>query len=154
MFKFCPRCATPLADRELLEDGGPTIRLACPADACSFVHYDNPTPAVGVLLEQDGEIILARGAGWPEGFFALITGFLERNEDPIKGVIREVKEETNLDVVETNIIGNYIFERKNEVMLCYHATSSCHPNWPKPNAINPTSYAPGRVRRDLPWRIG
>jgi NAD+ diphosphatase len=36
-------------------------------------------------------------------------------------VIREVKEETNLDVVETNIIGNYIFERKNEVMLCYHA---------------------------------
>jgi NAD+ diphosphatase len=120
-FKFCPRCATSLADREFAEDGGPTMRLACPADACGFIHYDNPTPAVGVLLEQDGEIILARGAGWPEGFFALITGFLERNEDPVKGVIREVKEETNLDVVETNIIGNYIFERKNEVMLCYHA---------------------------------
>jgi NAD+ diphosphatase len=120
-FKFCPRCATSLADRELAEDGGPTLRLVCPADACGFIHYDNPTPAVGVLLEQDGEIILARGAGWPEGFFALITGFLERNEDPVKGVMREVKEETNLDVVETNIIGNYIFERKNEVMLCYHA---------------------------------
>lgn len=120
-FKFCPRCATSLADRQFAEDGGPTLRLACPADTCGFIHYDNPTPAVGVLLEQDGEIILARGAGWPQGFFALITGFLERNEDPIKGVAREVKEETNLDVVETNIIGNYIFERKNEVMLCYHA---------------------------------
>ena len=121
MFRFCPHCATPLADREFAEDGGLTLRRACTADSCGFIHYDNPTPAVGVLLEQDGEIILARGAGWPEGTFALITGFLERNEDPVKGVAREVKEETNLDVVETNIIGNYIFERKNEVMLCYHA---------------------------------
>ncbi len=121
MFKFCPHCATPLTEREFVEDGGINLRRACPADTCSFIHYDNPTPAVGVLLEQDGEIILARGAGWPEGAFALITGFLERNEDPVKGVIREVKEETNLDVVETRIIGNYIFERKNEVMLCYHA---------------------------------
>ena len=108
-------------DREIAEDGGLMLRLACPTDSCGFIHYDNPTPAVGVLLEQNGEIILARGAAWPEGFFALITGFLERNEDPVAGVIREVKEETNLDVIETNIIGNYIFARKNEVMLCYHA---------------------------------
>jgi NAD+ diphosphatase len=27
----------------------------------------------------------------------------------------------NLDVMETEIIGNYIFTRKNEVMLCYFA---------------------------------
>jgi NADH pyrophosphatase NudC (nudix superfamily) len=118
VFEFCPKCATPLADREIAEDGGPTLRRAC--TACDFIHYENPTPAIGALLEYDGEIILARGAGWPEGFFALITGYLEKNEDPVKGVAREVKEETNLDVVETNIIGNYIFERKNEVMLCYH----------------------------------
>ncbi len=118
-FTFCPQCATPLANRDIIEDGGPTLRNACPA--CAFIHYENPTPAVGALLEHDGEIILARGAGWPSDFFALITGYLEKNEDPVKGVIREVKEETNLDVVEINIIGNYIFERKNEVMLCYHA---------------------------------
>lgn len=146
-FKFCPRCATPLADREFAEDGGPTSRLACPADACGFIHYDNPTPAVGVLLEQDGEIILARGAGWPEGVFALITGFLERNEDPIKGVIREVKEETNLDVVETNIIGNYIFERKNEVMLCYHAIVKGEINL-SPELAEYKRYQPHELR---PW---
>jgi 8-oxo-dGTP pyrophosphatase MutT (NUDIX family) len=35
--------------------------------------------------------------------------------------VREVKEELGLDVVESHLIGNYIFERKNEVMLCYHA---------------------------------
>lgn len=120
-FSFCPKCATPLAERTFEEDGGATTRNACSNNACSFVHYDNPIPAVGVLIEHEGAILLARGAGWPEGFFALVTGYLERNEDPLKGVAREVKEETNLDVIEIEIIGNYIFERKNEVMLCYFA---------------------------------
>jgi NAD+ diphosphatase len=120
-FRFCPHCTKPLEARNILEDGGETLRNACPDVACGFIHYENPTPAVGVLIEHEGSIVLARGAGWPDGFFALVTGYLEKNEDPLKGVAREVKEETNLDVVETEIIGNYIFERKNEVMLCYFA---------------------------------
>jgi NADH pyrophosphatase NudC (nudix superfamily) len=120
-YTYCPRCAKPLALRDIAEDGGVTQRVACPDDACGFIHYENPTPAVGVLIEHEGAMVLFRGAGWPEGFFALVTGYLEKNEPPLEGVKREVKEETNLDVVETQIIGNYIFERKNEVMLCYYA---------------------------------
>lgn len=123
-FNFCPRCAAPLIDREIAEDGGLRLRRVCSGEGCAFIHYENPTPAVGALVEHNGDIILARGAGWPENIFALITGYLEKNEDPVKGVAREVKEETNLDVVETNIIGNYIFERKNEVMLCYHVVTT------------------------------
>ena len=120
-FKFCPRCAKPLALRAFNEDGGVQNRQACPDDACGFIHYDNPTPAVGVLIEHEGSILLFRGTGWPDGFFALVTGFLEKSEAPLAAVTREVKEETNLDVIETEIIGNYIFARKNEVMLCYFA---------------------------------
>jgi NAD+ diphosphatase len=88
------------------------------------VQWGNPTPAVGAIVEHEGEIILARNAGWPEGFFALVTGYLEANEDPKHAVMREVKEELGLDVVETNLVGNYIFERKNEIMLCYHAVAT------------------------------
>ncbi len=66
-------------------------------------------------------MILARNRAWPGGFFALITGYLEALEDPRQAVTREVREELGLEVVEANLIGNYIFERKNEVMLCYHA---------------------------------
>jgi NAD+ diphosphatase len=87
------------------------------------VRWDNPTPAVGAIVEHEGEIILARNAGWPAGFFALVTGYLEAREDPVKAVAREVKEELDLDVVETHLVGNYIFERKNEVMLCYHVVA-------------------------------
>ncbi len=76
---------------------------------------------MGALVEHEGEMILARNRAWPGGFFALITGYLEPLEDPRHGVAREVREELGLEVVEANPIGNYIFERKNEVMLCYHA---------------------------------
>ena len=120
-YRYCPCCARPLAPRAIAGDDGALTRLACTDAACGFVHWGNPTPAVGVIVEHEGEIILARNAAWPEGIFALVTGFLEAAEDPRHAVAREVKEELDLDVRETHLVGNYIFERKNEVMLCYHA---------------------------------
>src|SRR5436190_17005699 len=120
-FRFCPGCATPLVDRVVADDGGERLRKACPSASCGFVHWGNPTPAVGALVEHEGAIILARNRAWPEGFFALVTGFLEAKEDPRAAVVREVREELDLEVTEAHLIGNYIFERKNEIMLCYHA---------------------------------
>ena len=87
------------------------------------MFWGNPTPAVGALVEHEGEMILARNRLWPEGFFALVTGFLEAREDPRAAVAREVREELGLEVTQTHLIGNYIFERKNEIMLCYHAVA-------------------------------
>jgi len=120
-FRYCPRCASPLAARGIPDAGGGVLeRLACPDAACGFVQWGNPTPAVGALVEHEGEIVLARGQGWPEGWFALVTGYLEAREDPKAAVAREVREELGLETVEAHLIGNYIFEKKNEVMLCYH----------------------------------
>jgi NADH pyrophosphatase NudC (nudix superfamily) len=101
-------------------DGVAAVRRAC-TEECGYVQWGNPVPCVGALVEHEGEMILARNRGWPQGFFALVTGYLEALEDPRRAVAREVKEELGLDVVESHLIGNYIFERKNEVMLCYHA---------------------------------
>lgn len=117
-FTFCPRCGRELVDR--VGRSGAT-RRACAAADCRFVHRRNPTPVVAALVEHEGDLILARNAGWPEGWFALISGFLEPGEDPVAAVAREVKEELDLDVTTTTPIGNYIFEQRNEVMLCYHA---------------------------------
>jgi NADH pyrophosphatase NudC (nudix superfamily) len=123
-FRFCPHCAAELRPRKVPGDDAPTDRLACSAEACGYVHWQNPTPAVGAIVEHEGEVILARNVAWPAGFFALVTGYLEKCEDPVHAVKREVKEELDLDVVEAHIVGNYIFERKNEVMLCYHVVAT------------------------------
>jgi NAD+ diphosphatase len=99
-------------------------RRVCSDATCGFVQRRNPTPAIGALVEHEGDIVLARNVAWPEGWFALITGYLEAEEAPKAAVEREVKEELDLDVVAITPIGNYIFERKNEVMLCYHVVAT------------------------------
>ena len=88
------------------------------------MQWGNPVPAVGALVEHDGEIILARNRAWPEGWFALVTGYLEGREDPEGGGGARGEGGTGPRLVETSLIGNYIFERKNEVMLCYHAVAT------------------------------
>jgi NAD+ diphosphatase len=114
--RFCPRCATPLATRE---DGG-RDRLACPKEGCGYVFYDNPTPVVSALVEREGAIILARNKGWPEEWFGLVAGFLERGESPPEGVLREVKEELGLDGEIVSLIGLYPFPEMNQVIIAYH----------------------------------
>jgi NADH pyrophosphatase NudC (nudix superfamily) len=118
-FRFCPRCGRALVDRP--GRNGRPPRRACGDTACRYVQRRNPTPVVAALVEHDGDLILARNAAWPDGWFALISGFLESGEDPVAAVAREVKEELDLDVTATSPIGNYLFEPRNEVMLCYHA---------------------------------
>ena len=88
MFKFCPRCATPLADRELLEDGGPTLRLACPADACGFVHYDNPTPAVGGFPRPQALKLIQELEPFERGWYAAPVGWVGYDDAEFAVAIR------------------------------------------------------------------
>jgi NAD+ diphosphatase len=121
-YRFCPRCATPLALVEQMEDGGPKSRLRCPA--CEWTHWNNPTPVLAAVVEcsdRDGQLLLARNAAWPGKSFGLITGFMEAGETPQGGIEREVAEETNLAVEALTVIGVYDFQRMNQVIIAYHA---------------------------------
>ena len=115
-FRFCPQCARPL---ESFETGG-RMRLVCADPKCGFVHWDNPTPVVAAIVEHEGAIVLARNVAWPPEWYALITGFLERGEDPVTGVLREVKEELDLDADTANFVGLYEFHRMNQLIIAYH----------------------------------
>src|SRR5436190_13487041 len=116
-FTYCPRCATPLVERE----AGGKVRPVCSKEGCGFVQWGNPLPVVGALIEHRGNIVLARGRGWPEKMFGIITGFLEAGETPEAGCRREVKEELGLDVELVSLIGVYAFEMRNELIACWHA---------------------------------
>ena len=105
-FNFCPSCTAPLVDKVV---EGETRRV-CGA-GCGFVHYDNPTPVVAAIVEHEGQVVLARNRAWPRTFYGLITGFLERAETPQRCVVREVKEELNLDSGAPTLVGVYAFER-------------------------------------------
>ena len=121
-YKYCPRCATPLAMIVAEEDSGPKQRLRCPQ--CGWTHWNNPTPvlaAVIQLADRDGQLLLARNAAWRGRMFGLVTGFMEAGETPEAGIRREVAEETSLTVDRLQLIGVYDFQRMNQVIVAYHA---------------------------------
>jgi len=118
-FRFCPDCASPLEFIAMLEDGGAKERLRCVA--CGFTHWNNPTPVLAAVVQYQDKVLLACNAAWKPGTYALITGFMEAGETPEDGIVREIKEETNLEAKEVNLIGVYDFQRMNQVIIAYHA---------------------------------
>ena len=120
-YRFCPSCASELAWLSQDEDGGPKLRLRCPA--CGFTHWNNPTPVLAAVIEladRGGQVLLARNAAWTTRFFGLITGFMEAGETPREGIAREVAEETALVADGTTLIGVYDFQRLNQVIIAFH----------------------------------
>lgn len=142
-FNFCPTCATPLAVMSQVEDGGMKERLRC--SACNFTHWNNPTPVLAAVVEYEGQILLARNAAWSGKMYALITGFMEAGETPKEGIAREIKEETNLDAIELNLIGVYDFQRMNQVIIAYHAVATGEVSL-SPELVDYKLYSPETVK--------
>jgi ADP-ribose pyrophosphatase YjhB (NUDIX family)/GNAT superfamily N-acetyltransferase len=90
---YCPICAHELTEGE---EGG-RIRPMC--DNCGYIHYVNPVPGVGLLIEMDGGVVLIqRGHPPHQGEWTLPSGFVEADESAEEAAIREAEEETGLKV--------------------------------------------------------
>jgi 8-oxo-dGTP diphosphatase len=100
--RFCPHCGTALVPRD---DHG-VVRPTCPA--CGFIAYQNPAPAVGVILEKKGSIVLVRRRYEPQvGLWGLPAGFMEYGEAPEETAQRETLEETGLRIEIDRLHGAY-----------------------------------------------
>ncbi len=98
-FAHCPFCGTEL----LLRENGGKERPTCPA--CHFVQFINPEPGAVVLIEKDAQVLLGRRSGtYGAGKWCLPMGFIESDEDFLTAAMREVKEETGLDVEIRSIL--------------------------------------------------
>lgn len=119
--KYCPQCSKELIVKH--RDGHD--RILCPDETtCGYVFWNNPTPVVAAIVEHEGDVILARNAAWPPDWYAMITGFLEAKESPEEGILREVKEELNLDGTIVEFIGVYPFHYMNQLIVAYHVQAT------------------------------
>ncbi len=92
-YQWCPRCRTRLEFGEV-EDA---IRPHCPA--CGFVFYQNPAPAAGAMIVENNRILLVRRSIDPgRNDWCIPAGFMEWTEHPQQTAVREIKEETGLDI--------------------------------------------------------
>jgi len=114
--KYCPLCGSKLEQVEI--DARP--RLSCTSKSCDYVFWNNPAPVIAALVERNGDVVLVRSKGWPESWYGLVTGFLEKDETPEEGILREVKEELGLDGRIVDFIGYYSFFKMNQLILAFH----------------------------------
>ena len=117
---YCPMCRQELVTGLV----GGRSRLVCPSDECDYVKWDNPIPVVAAIVELGGRIVLTRNKGWPEKWYGLVAGFLERGETPDEAVLREVNEELGLSGEIADFIGYYSFHKRNQLILAFHVTTT------------------------------
>ncbi len=81
--------------------------LLCPKCSTQVRKHDNPSPtADAIIYDEDKGIVLIERANIPLGF-ALPGGFVDVGESVEEAAIREMKEETNLDIELLGILGVY-----------------------------------------------
>ena len=91
---YCSQCGTKLS---YLHDGEQE-RPYC--DNCRIYIYENPAVGVAaVVLNEEGHILLGRRKfGRKKGTWCIPCGYVDCHEDVREAAVRELKEETNLDI--------------------------------------------------------
>lgn len=101
-YNFCPQCGGRLHQR--YTEG--RDRLVC--EKCGFIFYQNPVPAVAVILQKNHQILLVKRKFAPRaGDWSLPAGFIEWGEGPEQTATREVQEETGLNIAVRSLYGVY-----------------------------------------------
>jgi 8-oxo-dGTP diphosphatase len=80
--------------------------VACPACGTKVKSYQNPVPAVDIIIEIAGGIVLIARKNEPLGW-ALPGGFVDYGETLEHAAVREAREETSLDVSCLRLLGCY-----------------------------------------------
>ena len=107
--QHCGACGAPTVIRQ----GGHVLQ--CTDPACAREHYPRTDPAIIVLVEHGDRALFGRKAEWPTHRYSTIAGFVEPGESAEQAVVREVAEETAVEVIES----------------CYHSSQP----WPFPGSL-------------------
>lgn len=113
--QFCGRCGAPTEAR----DGG-HMRV-CLDSSCAAMSYPRTDPAV-IMLVTDGErVLLHRQPAWPAGMWSVLAGFVEPGEALEDAVVREVFEETGIQVADVAYAGSQPWPFPSSLMIGFTA---------------------------------
>lgn len=143
--RFCGRCARAT---ELVP--GERARR-CPN--CRTPFYPRLSPAVIVLVEREGEVLLARGANFPRPWFSTLAGFVEPGESLEETVVREVREEVGVALRDLRYFGSQPWPFGRSLMIGFNARYAGGDVTPDPTEIAEARWFRPDALPELPPRI-
>ena len=112
---YCGRCGSASQP----EAGGNSRRCLNPD--CGQEIFPRTDPAIIVLVKTGDRCVLGRQAGWPDGRYSTIAGFVEPGESLEDAVRREVYEETNIRVASVRYHSSQPWPFPSSLMLGFVA---------------------------------
>lgn len=109
---FSPRDGLPTT----MADGGWTRR-----DSHGAELFPRTDPAVIVLIEHEGRVLLGSNALWESGRFSLLAGFVEAGETLEQAVAREVFEESGVRLGDIRYVASQPWPFPRSLMLGFRA---------------------------------
>jgi NAD+ diphosphatase len=113
--RFCANCGAVTANAE----AGYSRRCA----SCGAVHFPRTDPAVIMLVEHEGRLLLGRHAGWPPMQYSVLAGFVSPGESLEEAVVREVREESGILARDPAFVTSQPWPFPSSLMLGFEATS-------------------------------
>jgi NAD+ diphosphatase len=116
--RFCGVCGSPTDSIE----GG--FQRLCVNVACGHRHFPRTDPAIIVLVTSGERGLLGRQPSWPEGMVSTLAGFVEPGETLEDAVIREVREETSIELCEVHYHSSQPWPFPSSLMLGFSAQAA------------------------------
>ena len=106
----------------------PVMSCAAAAPGCGTETFPRLDPAIIVLVtDATGErALLGRQASWPQGRYSTIAGFVEPGESLEDAVVREVDEETGVQVGDVEYVASQPWPFPSSLMLGFRAVARTH----------------------------
>jgi len=113
--RFCGSCGS--ANRDA--DSGEVARQC---SVCGRMEFPRISPAVITIVTNDkDEALLAHNMKFASGVYSLLAGFSEAGENLEETVVREIKEEVNINVKDIRYIRSQPWPFPNSLMLGFAA---------------------------------
>ena len=111
--RFCGSCGGALHDS--------TKETARVCIVCGRIVFPAIEPAIIVLVEKEGRLLLAKHAHRNFNVYSCLAGFVEQGESIEATVVREVREEAGIEIARVRYVGSQSWPFPNQLMLAFRA---------------------------------